>query len=152
MAFTQRAYTPDDYSDLSAMIFELYAKDGATTIGEMTAEKIDKTIAAFAENPTLGTILLLAHKKDVVGYAILTWFWSNEFGGKVVIIDELLLKAEHRGQGIGTAFFEYLFRQNPYGAVVYHIEVGLGNVQANALYERVGFTYYKTAAMFKILA
>ncbi len=145
-----RAYKPTDYDEIVPMIMELYAKDGATTVGDMTVEKINRTIENLLRRKHLGKILIFEQEKMVVGYAILTSFWSNEFGGRSLIIDELLIKMAYRNQGISTQFFNYLFKKKFYNEVVYMLEVGFTNTAAAAFYKRLGFGDFKTKMQFRL--
>ncbi len=145
-----RAYKPTDYDEIVPMIMELYAKDGATTIGDMTIEKINRTIATLTSKKNLGKILIFEQNKSVVGYTILTSFWSNEFGGRSMIIDELLIKTTYRNQGISTQFFNYLFKKKFFNEVVYMLEVGFTNEKAGIFYKRLGFGDFKTKMQFRL--
>ena len=71
------------------------------------------------------------------GFAYLTYFYSCEAGGTVVMLEELFVKEALRGQGIGQQFFQWLYRQYP-DAVRFRLEVTHGNPAAR-LYERNGF-------------
>jgi hypothetical protein len=125
-----RHYVPEDYNELVPMIMELYAKDGATTLNDMSIEKINRTIAELTDNIQSGEIFIFEQEKAVVGYAIVTSFWSNEFGGRALLIDELLVKAANRNKGISTRFFNFLFDKKLYDEVVYLLEVGNDNKEA----------------------
>ena len=146
-----RHYTPKDYNEIVPMIMELYAKDGATTVSDMSVDKINRTIAALTENTQLGEIFIFEQEKTVVGYAIITSFWSNEFGGRALLIDELLVKSAYRNQGISTHFFNFLFDKKIYNEVVYLLEVGNGNEQAAHFYKRLGFNDFKTKHQFRVV-
>ena len=145
-----RPYQVSDYNEIVPMIMELYAKDGATTAGAMTVEKINRTIENLLRRKPLGKILIFEQEKMVVGYAILTSFWSNEFGGRSLIIDELLVKTAFRNQGISTKFFNHLFKKKFYNEVVYMLEVGFANENAAAFYKRLGFGNFKTKMQFRL--
>ena len=145
-----RPYTTNDYAEIVPMIMELYNKDGATTVGAMTIEKIDLTLATLTTQNNLGDVFIFELGNIVVGYAIITSFWSNEFGGRVLIIDELLVKPDLRNQGISTKFFNYLFEKRIYNETVYMLEVGVTNKKAAAFYKRLGFKNFKTKHQFRL--
>jgi GNAT superfamily N-acetyltransferase len=145
-----RPYQNQDFEELKPMIFDLYADENAATL-IMSEENISRTINAFSENPNLGEILMFQLREgEIVGYAILTWFWSNEFGGKMVIIDELLIKEAYRGQGIATTFFNYIFKNKKYSEVAYELEVGLKKHKEAEFYRRQGFKDFKTKCLFRM--
>lgn len=146
---TFRAYHNSDFDALEAMIFELYEMDNATTVGAMTHEQIVRTVQIMTTQPEVGDIVMFEIANEVVGYAILTWFWSNEFGGRMLLIDELVVKASHRNQGIATQFFEWLFSERRYGEVAYELEVGAKRPDTLRFYERQGFQPFKTKHLFR---
>lgn len=146
---TFRAYRPADFIELEPMIFELYADDAATTVGAMNHEQIVRTVETMTHHPEVGEIVIFEMEAQVIGYAILTWFWSNEFGGRMLIIDELLVKEAWRGQGIASHFFQTLFKERKYGEMAYELEVGATKDKTIQFYERHGFKPFKTKHLFR---
>ncbi|MBL7818762.1 MAG: GNAT family N-acetyltransferase [Saprospiraceae bacterium] len=138
-----------DYSELETMIFELYADDKATTLGSMSRENVQKTVSIFQSTPSVLDITMFIFEEKIVGYAILTWFWSNEFGGRMVLIDELFVKESYRNRGFSTQFFKTLFAEKKYGEVGYLLEVGIYKADSARLYERLGFQPFKTKHLFR---
>ena len=64
-------------------------------------------------------------------------YFFAEAGGVSVTVEEIYIEPEHRNQGLGTQFFEYLKANVP--AARYRIEVEPDNEKAKALYRRMGF-------------
>ena len=91
---------------------------------------------AVGENPHLTGWLIEADQQPA-GFAYLTFFYSCEAGGTVVMLEELFVKDELRGQGVGQKFMEWMYRQYP-DAVRFRLEVTHGNPAAH-LYTRNGF-------------
>ena len=145
-----RSFQKNDYAELEEMILELYADDKATTVGQLSIENIKKTVERLEQTSAELDILIFTIQNDIVGYALLTWFWSNEFGGRMLMIDELLVKETYRNQGIATCFFEKLFREKQYGEVGYLLEVGVQKEKTAQFYERLGFQSFKTKHLFKL--
>jgi ribosomal protein S18 acetylase RimI-like enzyme len=75
----------------------------------------------------------------ILGYAILINFWSNEYGGIILTIDELLVIPAYRGKGIGTAFIQFLMNSRYNDFVALKLEVLPYNQRALRLYESLGF-------------
>ncbi len=148
-AISFRSYRPEDFSELKNMIFELYADDAATTVGAMTREQIVRTVETMTTHPEVGDIIIFELNSQVIGYAILTWFWSNEFGGRMLIVDELLVKEAYRGQGIASHFFQTLFKERKYNEMAYELEVGATKAKTIQFYERHGFKPFKTKHLFR---
>ena len=66
-------------------------------------------------------------------------YWSNEFGGTLLFVDELFVDEAFRGRGIARSFLAFVAEQRPYQAVALALEVTPRNVRARALYESLGF-------------
>ena len=58
-------------------------------------------------------------------------------GGRVVLLEEIYIKDEFRGKGIGSRFIQFVINQHP--AERYRLEVSEENRRAEQLYERLGF-------------
>jgi len=69
--------------------------------------KIKRTIAESRKNPDKVIIYMFQREKKNIGYAILVFFWSNEYGGNIVTIDELYVKEEYRTPSNQRAFNYY---------------------------------------------
>ena len=74
------------------------------------------------------------------GYALLAEKFSHEAGGRELWLEELYLRQEARGKGLGSAFFAYL---KPWAAQAgflrIRLEIAPENSRAAALYHRHGF-------------
>ena len=84
----------------------------------------------------------------VLGYALLAFSYSNEAGGDVVWVDELYVKSEYRGMGIGNRFFDFL--SNEYKDFArFRLETEPANDGAKRLYKRMGFEPLEYSQMIK---
>ena len=125
-----------DSGDLRDMMFRLYEEDPE---GEpITDEKIRKTINECKNCPEKVRLIMLSADGRNIGYCILVYFWSNEYGGDAAVIDELYIMEEYRNQGIGTAFIKHLMNGNK-NAVSLEVESTPSNKAAARLYKRLGF-------------
>ena len=118
------------------MIHELSYEDPSTEL--ITDKKISLTIRELSKNPNRGRIVVFEEGKAVIGYAILIPYWSNEYGGNVLHIDELYVKPEHRGRGIATRFIKQILRSKQ-GTVAFQLEVTPTNTRAKNYYGKLGF-------------
>ena len=119
------------------MMRELYATDAPRL--NVNPEKFPATIDRLLAEPSRGRVLLFMRDDVLTGYALLIPYWSNEFGGIVVLIDELLVDKEFRGQGIARSFFTFIEHDRPFDAVALALEVSAKNDRARALYQSMGF-------------
>jgi GNAT superfamily N-acetyltransferase len=119
------------------MMRELYDTDAPDL--HVNPDHFPKTIHRLLADPSRGRILLFMRGEALCGYALLIPFWSNEFGGTLLFVDELFVDEACRGQGIAHAFFAFLAAQPPFDAVALALEVAPRNARARALYESMGF-------------
>lgn len=75
--------------------------------------------------------------EEIQGYGMIAKSFSTEFGKPCIWIEDLYLKPEYRGLGIGTMFFEYL--EKTYTDCIFRLEVEEENERAIHVYEKNGF-------------
>ena len=107
-------------------------------------------LAKFVDDEALGRVWLISDGGSTVGYLVLTLGYSLEYGGRDAFIDEVYIRAGHRGQGIGQgalAFAEDVCRS--LGVRALHLEVERANTSAHSLYRKVGFVDHDRYLMTK---
>jgi GNAT superfamily N-acetyltransferase len=127
--------------DLALMMRALYAEDPPEK--PIKPRAFERTARFLMANPAGGRIVLMMRSRQPVGYALLIPYWSNEFGGTLLFIDELFVVPEHRGLGIATRMLNRLIRRPPFKAVALALEVTPGNRRAQRLYASLGFVRRK---------
>lgn len=138
-------YTECHYHVLLEMIHALYNEDPE---GEPIDEvKISKTINEFRKNPQKLTIKMFMLNDEVIGYAILVYYWSNEYGGNILSVDELYIKEGYRNKGIGTSFLNTIAERKD--IVALQIETTPSNEKAFIYYKGLGFTPSKNNHLIK---
>lgn len=75
--------------------------------------------------------------QKLLGYGMIAKSFSTEFGRPCVWIEDLYVRAEHRGMGIGTQFFAYL--RSRYPGALRRLEVEAENEKAINIYKKNGF-------------
>ena len=145
-----RPFAPADLPELEAMVLDLYAGDayGRT----MTTAQVRRTVGTLTAHPDRGRIEIIEAADVVAGYAIVVSFWSNEHGGTVAILDELLIKPAWRGRGLGSAFLDHLVSTAGDDVKGVLLEVAPANAGAMALYLRHGFGPAANRHLFKALS
>ena len=87
-----------------------------------------------------GAAYLIGPARAPIGYVVVTFGWSIEFGGMDGFIDELYIRPGVRGRGIATEVLLALPRAlGDAGVKALHLEVDAGNDVAQRLYGRAGF-------------
>ncbi len=127
-----------DHDSFIAMVLDFYEEDkegfGSSF---MTTKKIRNTIESANKYPNHLKIKIFKNQETILGYSILTSFWSNEYGGLVCILDELYIIPPYRNQGISSGFIGSLLNDTSY--VKIQLEVFHDNPKAKKLYEKLGF-------------
>lgn len=144
-----RAFYDHDLPELEEMIFALYRED---VYGEVISrQKIQRTVQKLLEYPERGIIVMFCLDEAIVGYAIVIYYWSNEYGGDIAFIDEFYVKPSWRGKGIGTSFLKYVATMKAGDVKGIQVEVTPVNKRAFAYYSRLGFEVTKNRHLFKKL-
>lgn len=132
-----RAYKYSDFSELNSMIHALYREDPSNE--PITDIKISKTVRELRKNPIKGRIVIFEKDGVTIGYSILIFYWSDEYGGDILHIDELYVKPEHRHCGVATSFFKHVSRIFRDRIVAVQLEVTPSNSKAMNYYRKLGF-------------
>ena len=82
---------------------------------------------------------MLEEDGEICGYVLLALTHSNEAGGLVVWIEEIYIKDNFRGRGLGGRCIEFLKQCYP-KAVRFRLEVSDSNEAVKRLYARHGFS------------
>lgn len=83
--------------------------------------------------------LLLEEEGQPAGFCCLSFSYSTEAGGPVVLIEELYVEHEYRGLGIGSAVLTFIRDEYKDKAARLRLEVAPDNTRATELYARLGF-------------
>jgi ribosomal protein S18 acetylase RimI-like enzyme len=132
-----RPSTIEDMPVVEGFIWSLYKEDDE---GEpMSSEKIKRTVDFLKANPSHGTIISILADGTLIGYSILINYWSNEFGGIVLYIDELYIQKDYRNKKIGTDFIQHLKSSHYANHEAIFLEVFPSNAKAYDFYKKNGF-------------
>ncbi len=150
ITLTFRSVRSVDCETLLALMRELQKDDPWSA--PFREEGVRRVVLAMLEREDAGQAWFVCDGDDhPLGYIVLCFDYSLEYGGKGAWIDEVFVEAQHRGQGIGAQLLEFAEEQaRSAGATVMHLEVNHGN-QAIELYRRQGFVDHKRYLMTKWL-
>ena len=88
---------------------QLYKDDPSATGDAHFDEKaVRAALEAFVDNPALGRAWIVYDGNKSIGYVVLTFGYSLEYHGRDAIIDELFIKASHRGRGVGRKVLQFV--------------------------------------------
>lgn len=142
-----RPITQADRQSYLAMCREFYSGDAVSH--PVPVEYFGRTFDALMENTPFAAAYIIEQDGVAAGYALLAKSFSQEAGGIVVWIEELYIRPEFQGHGLGTAFFRFLEAQNDGTVKRYRLEYEPDNVRGAALYRRIGFTSLGYGQMIK---
>lgn len=131
-----RRYEASDRRTVTEMLDEFY--HSPAVLHPIPRAHFEKTLnEAEAGNPCV-RLYLIENGGQTAGYALLALTFSNEAGGDVVWLDEIYIRPEFQGKGLGNEFFDF-FEKEFASAARLRLEVEADNDGAVRLYERRGF-------------
>ena len=120
-----------DISIITQMMQDFYAIDNYP----MDVEVAKTLFQEFISNEHLGKSWLIYSENEIVGYIILTFIFSFEYGGKIAFVDELFIKETERGKGIGKEAIQFIQKEVPKLSLkLLYLEVEPHNENAQKLY------------------
>lgn len=118
---------------------------------EISPEQILSTVRELQHHKDKGSILVFEREECLVGYCILIPCWSNEYGGILLVIDELYVAPDQREQGIAEDFIALLKKVAPRECVALRLEASRAGRKAMSSWRKLGFAESERAALtFKI--
>ena len=90
---------------------------------------------------------IFENEGNIQGYAMVAKSFSTEFGKQCIWLEDIYIKEEYRGLGIGKLFIEYI--KEKYPDAVLRLEVEAENKQAVNLYKKCGFEFLPYMEMKK---
>jgi len=127
---------PDHLARLLALVSAFHAEAGMTS----TDESRHAALAPLLDGIPHGCAYLIGPPRSPIGYIVITFTWSVEYGGLDGNIDELYIRPGVRGRGIASEALVALPRALAGGGLrTIHLEVDRDNAAALTLYRRAGF-------------
>jgi ribosomal protein S18 acetylase RimI-like enzyme len=127
--------TLEDIGALTEQIAHYYAHDDIPFDASRVAAALENMMRVDR-----GRAWLVRVDGALVGYAIVVWSYSIEYGGIEAVLDELYLSPQARGSGLGRSVMEHIVREaKNAGAVVLRLETEAENSAARAFYAKLGF-------------
>ena len=86
---------------------------------------------------------------EIAGYAMVSKSFSTEAGGLCIWIEDIYLKPEFRGFGIGKDFFEFIEKRYNSTAARLRLEAEPSNTRAIEVYKKCGYEQLPYIQMIK---
>ncbi|UWR05903.1 N-acetyltransferase [Ruegeria sp. B32] len=136
MSAALRLARPEDLDRLMGLVAAFHAEAGI----EQDPDQRRDALMPILEGIPHGCIYLIGPSRAPLGYIILTFGWSVEFGGMDGFVDEIYIRPAIRGRGIATEVLLDLPKALAgAGLTALHLEVDRTNEAAQKLYLRTGF-------------
>lgn len=136
---TIRKITKNDKPIYTEMAKDFYSS--TAVLENIPEENIISSFDTFLGGTPYGDAFIFEDDGAILGYGVLAYTHSQEAGGKVVWIEEIYVKEEYRGRGLGSEFLEFVKNNIP--ARRYRLETEPENERAAALYRRHGFEHFE---------
>jgi GNAT superfamily N-acetyltransferase len=146
MALVRRA-DPADLDALLVLVAEFCAIDGH----EFAAGRVRSALRPLLADERLGQVWVMADDGGGLGgYAVVTWGWSLEAGGREALLDELYVR--ERNQGAGALLLDVAaVGSRAAGASRLFLETESANVAVRRFYARHGFAAEDSVWMQRLL-
>lgn len=132
-----RRFNEQDRTQYVAMSREFYQGDGVSH--PVPEKNFQNTFTQILQrNPYLEG-WMIENNGQAAGYILLSFTYGNEAGGMVVLLEELYIRPEHQGQGLGTQALSFVKEQYGGMAVEIQLEVMPQNKGAIRLYQKHGY-------------
>ena len=109
----------------------------------------EAAIVPLLEGLPHGAVWLVGPRRAPVGYVVLSFGWSVEFGGMDGIVDELYIRPAVRRRGMGGEALDGLAKaMREAGLKALHLEAQLGDDRLHGFYRRAHFHPREGFALF----
>jgi len=132
------ALRPASRDDLAAVLPRTLALNAHEAIA-IDPSVLEAALARLLDDPEIGRVWLIERDRTAIGYAIATFGYDLEFGGRDAVLTELWIDPPERGRGAASAALQLIGPELlASGVGALHLQVRPEN-PALALYQRSGF-------------
>jgi ribosomal protein S18 acetylase RimI-like enzyme len=144
----------DDTESLIEMIRRYFAHDHIPFDELRVRPGLDELLATTpADTRPWGHAWIAEVAGATVGYAIVTFGFDLEMGGRFALLTDLYIHEQHRHRGLGMKMLaEIELRLVSLGIVTFELTVERANEHARALYRKAGFVARDRFPMTKRIA
>ncbi|GGH19555.1 Ribosomal protein S18 acetylase RimI [Cribrihabitans marinus] len=136
MTAALRLARPEDLDRVTALVEAFHAETGLA----QTDEERRAAVAPLLDGIPHGCVYLIGPARAPLGYVVITFGWSVEFGGMDAFVDEIYIRPAIRRRGIAGEVLTELPKALARGGIkALHLEVDGDDTSAQRLYQRAGF-------------
>lgn len=127
---------PEDIDKLLPLVSAFQTEAGIAR----SEEARRAALMPLLEGSPHGAVYIAGPVRAPIGYVVVSFGWSLEFGGLDGFIDEIYIRPGVRGRGIGTELLSAIPKAlSGAGLKALHLEVHRENEKARKLYEKLRF-------------
>lgn len=141
-----RNMTAADRDAVLEMMRTFYASDAVWSNGSEEIFQTDVSLCIEGSPYLEGYVF--ENSAGIAGYAMVAKSFSTEFGKPCIWIEDLYIRAPHRGTGIGSCFLRSL--EEKYPDAIFRLEVEEENQRAIKVYRGCGFDILPYMEMKKL--
>ncbi|CCV64321.1 Acyl-CoA N-acyltransferase [Alteracholeplasma palmae J233] len=146
-----RKMNDKDKSKYIELSLDFYQSEAVIEHVEMPISNLEQTFdLIISDSPYLEGYVYTYYNK-VVAYCLLSFTYSNELGGLMVLLEELYVDPKYQGLGIGKKFLNYIEKVYKDSAIAIRLEIDDENGRAKKLYLKQGFEEREYSQMVKII-
>lgn len=133
------AATIEDLPALAALVMELFAISGDFHPDRATQER---GLQLILEQPSRGRIFVLRNDHRIIGMVNLLFTISTAMGGFVILMEDVVIHPDHRGQGFGSLLLRHVIefaRQKDFKRIT--LLTDKISAESQSFFRRHGFDY-----------
>lgn len=140
--FVIRPAIPEDVATILNLIYQKAAFDGCPDAVTATVERLNRDLFGEA---ALASVLLVEAESKIAGFATYHRIYSTFLAKPGIWLDDLYLKPEFRGQGMGRALMQHLCQiAQAAGCGRVDWTVAVNNASGIQFYRTIGATVNET--------
>lgn len=142
-----RPLTKNDKEMYKILAKEFYTSEAV--LHPIPDSHIESTFQEMMHSDRYAVGYALEQDGIMVGYALLAKTFSQEAGGMVLWLEELYVREQYRGCGLGREFFAFLEEMRGSEITRIRLEVEEENKKAVELYQKMGFNWLDYRQLMK---
>jgi len=135
----------DSVSDAFNVLGQFLSEDehylaSSRVYGDSGRDGLEQALQMFLDRPELGFVWLAYDESGLAAACVICYAISTSLGALAAKLDDVSVKADRRGKGIGTTLLTQLkqqLRAEQVGRI--DVAVHVDNPEARRFYERLGF-------------
>lgn len=126
--------------------------DSRKAYGDIGLRGLNDALDLFLERPELGFVWMAFDEQGAAGICVVCYAISTSMGSVVVKLDDVSVKQDRRGKGVGTYLLEQLKEQLRKESVTrIDVAVHKDNPEAKRFYEKLGFVALNEERMAAVI-